>query len=325
MNDIGREGLPDAPTAKETARKAAAWIRQRDFWDWSETDQVKLDMWRAESLAHEAAFLRLDAAWNRTERLAALRGAKRGWLPVPRSRRGAARVVAGLAILAMICAAGANYLFALKEKTYVTVVGGHRTLALADGSQIELNTDTVLRLAADERSAFLDRGEAYFQIKHDAIRPFVVTTAKNRVTDLGTKFLVSDSEDRLEVSLVEGRARIETAIAAGRTRSAVLTQGDFAIVTADSISVTKKPVRELANELGWRHGVLVFKHTTLADAATEFNRYNRDKLVIVDTGTGRLKIDGTFPANDVKPFTEVAQDVFGLRVDHRGNETVISR
>ncbi len=325
MNDIGREGLPNAPTATEIARKAAAWIRQRDFWDWSEADQIKLDAWRAESLAHEAAFLRLDAAWNRTERLAALRAPKRGWLPASRARRGIVRAVAGLAALVIVCAAGANYLFAPREKIYATQVGGHRTVALADGSQIELNTDTVLRLAVDGRGAFLDRGEAYFQIRHDAIHPFVVTTAKHRVIDLGTKFLIRNDNDRLEVSLMEGRARFETANATGRKRSTGLTPGDFAVATADSMSVTKKPAREMANELGWRRGVLIFRHTTLADAVAEFNRYNREKIVIADANVAQHMIGGTFTTSEVKRFALVVRDVLGLNIENSDDQIVISR
>ncbi len=62
---------------------------------------------------------------------------------------------------------------------------------------------------ANPRKIWLDRGEAYFQIKHDSSRPLTVMTRSYRIVDLGTKFLVRQEDDRLEVSLVEGRARFE--------------------------------------------------------------------------------------------------------------------
>ena len=71
--------------------------------------------------------------------------------------------------------------------------------------------------------------------------------------------------------------------------------------------------------------MLVFKHTTLADAAAEFNRYNREKLVIADPAAAKLTIDGTFPTNDVGAFTDAAQTIFGLQVKNHGDEIVISR
>ena len=71
--------------------------------------------------------------------------------------------------------------------------------------------------------------------------------------------------------------------------------------------------------------MLIFRHTALTDAAAEFNRYNRERIVIGDQAAARLTIDGTFPAKDVRGFAEVAQAVFGLRVERRDGETVISR
>ena len=72
-------------------------------------------------------------------------------------------------------------------------------------------------------------------------------------------------------------------------------------------------------------GLLIFKYTSLADAAAEFNRYNRQKIVIADPDAARLQIIGTFPANEVDAFIEVAQSVFRLHVEHRGDEIVLSR
>jgi transmembrane sensor len=77
--------------------------------------------------------------------------------------------------------------------------------------------------------------------------------------------------------------------------------------------------------LGWRRGMLVFDHTTLADMAGEYNRYNREKIVIADATTARLTISGTLPTNDIDAFTRVARKFFNLRVEKLGNEVVVSR
>ena len=99
----------------------------------------------------------------------------------------------------------------------------------------------------------------------------------------------------------------------------------MAIATANDISVTKKSQRDLATDLGWRRGVLVFHQTTLKDAVAEFNRYNRKKLVIADSKAAALTIGATFPIHDVEAFARVAKNVFGLHVDNQGSEIVISR
>jgi transmembrane sensor len=84
-------------------------------------------------------------------------------------------------------------------------------------------------------------------------------------------------------------------------------------------------MQAFAGKLGWRHGVLVFDHTNLADAATEFNRYNRVKLVVADADTARRTIMGTFRATNIEDFTNLARDVLGLHVQDRPGEIVISR
>lgn len=315
--------------ADDIEAQAADWLQRRHFWNWGAQYQETLDAWLNESPAHLIAYLRLEAAFIRTDRLTALRLplstrlvglARRGWWPVFR------RVAAALLIAAGVGVA-IRYSEQPKAKTYSASVGDRKILTLADGSRIELNTDTVLRLSADarQRTVWLDRGEAYFQIRHDAIHPFTVITSDHRITDLGTKFLVRKERNHIEVSLVEGRARVDSSSTWRPSQSALLTPGDVVVATADSMSLMKKSATALGDELGWRRGLLVFRDSSLLDAAAEFNRYNTHKIVITDQAAAHLVVGGTFPANDTSLFVRAAQRLFGLRADIRGNETVISR
>jgi transmembrane sensor len=212
------------------------------------------------------------------------------------------------------------------EKIYSTAVGAHRMIALADGSHVELNTNTLLRAAIDThyRKVWLDRGEVFFQIAHDTGHPFVVMAGDRSITVLGTKFLVRRDSDRFEVAVLEGRVRVDAA-GGSNAHSALLSAGDLVIVRPDAALYRQKVSQKLNDELGWRRGVLVFDHTTLADAAAEFNRYNSRKLVVTGAIASRLTIDGTFPTGNPAAFIDIVQDVFGLRTENRSDETVISR
>jgi transmembrane sensor len=322
MSNAGFEHLP-ANGAAEIEADAAAWVRRRHFWDWSEQDQTALDAWLNESLAHEVAYVRLEAAWNRTERLVALHPFKHEQVDVvKRNWRVPLAIAAGFAVIAFVSAAALPLLHRPKEAIYSTPVGGREIITLADGSKIELNTASVLRLAPDQREAVLDTGEAYFQIKHDAAHPFSLRVAGRSVVDLGTKFLVRDDRAQVEVALVEGRARLEPA---ATSRAITLMPGDVAVSTADATSVTKMSAHDLANELSWRRGLLIFHNAPLASAAAAINRYNDNKLVIDDPAIAQLMINGTFRTNDNQVFARMAQDVFGLRGTYRANTTRISR
>ncbi len=209
---MSAEIRPAETNADDIEQEAALWIDRRDRGDWTPQDQRQLDAWLAQSMTHSIAFWRLNAAWKRTERLAALRPrVSRSANPFWREqiKTGLARSAMAL-VVASLLGGGAFYFSRPEQRSYATPVGGREILSLADGSQIELNTDTALRISgkSGERKVWLDRGEAYFQIKHDAAHPFMVAVSNRRVVDLGTKFSVRADAGRTEIALTEGSARV---------------------------------------------------------------------------------------------------------------------
>ena len=311
--------------AREIDARAAEWIEQRNFGEWSDADQAALEAWLAESIAHRVAFVRLDTGWRQTERLTVLRPFTSEQVE-PRGRKGFfISIAAVLALAAMLGAGALNYIAQPHDRIYATGVGGHETIAFADGTKIELNTDTVLRarMTTSERTIWLDKGEAYFRVHHDAKMPFTVVASGHRVTDLGTSFLVRRDRDQLEVALLEGRVRF--GVASTRAKTSLLKPGDDVVATAEAVSLTHETPATLAGKLTWRRGVVVFKDTALADAVRELDRYNGQKLVVADPSIAHRKISGTIPAKDIEGFIRVVRDVLGLHVQNDGNEVVITR
>lgn len=308
--------------------RAVEWLLAReDNEDWSGADQAALDAWLNEAPEHLLAYWRAKSGWKRTEVLSALRPFRPQPKPEPAhnwKRFRLAMVAASVAVIGIAGIIAANWKTE-RYVTYSTALGGHKTLALGDGSEIELNTDTVVRLPKGVgRQVILEKGEAFFQVRHDDSNPFIVTTNSGRVVDLGTKFVIRQHNRVVKVSLVEGRARFEGASQEGEKRSVVLDPGDVVLATADSVSLMKKPARELSNEMGWRHGMLIFRHKTLAEAADEFNRYNTEKI-IVDPSVAHLEIRGTFHTADVSLFARMTEKALGLHTSTKGNDISITR
>ena len=321
--------------AREIQARAASWIEERESEDWSQNRQTEFDAWIAQSPAHLVAYLRADAVWKRADRLRALSRAggaesgpmKPGASAITSPRRTYFKIAA--ALVAMSFAAGAGvfvYLHGSKSQAYSTTVGGRETLTLDDGSQIELNTNTTVRVAYEgkRRSIWLDKGEAYFNVTHDAARPFVVRLGNRQVTDLGTKFFIRRDGARVQVALVEGKARFDATLDPAPSQQTILAPGDVLVATADAVSLKKKTTQDLANKLGWRRGMLVFEHASLAEVASEYNRYNRTKLVIAGPEAARLTISGTLPTNDLGAFTRMAVKFFNLHIEKREGEIVVS-
>ena len=315
--------------ARTVEGQAVKWLIERDdAQTWTDEKQREFDAWLAQSPAHQTAFWRVEASWTRTELIADLRPFGFGVNRVAQSRSwlGLFRVAAGLGLFAMLGVGGALYFQKPEMQTFSTPVGGRRVITLLDGSQIELNTNTVVQIGTGEnqRSVKLLQGEAFFQVHHDAAHAFTVAAAGHRVTDLGTKFLMRAQGENLEVTLLEGRASLEPE---GRkqTTPVILEPGDVALATDRSVTLKKRPTQTLIEGLAWRKGILVFDNTLLADAAAEFNRYNPEKIVIGDMGSARFRLNGAIRVNDREEFTRIAKNLFGLHVEERGSETVIRR
>ncbi|HWH59552.1 MAG TPA: FecR domain-containing protein [Terriglobales bacterium] len=313
--------------------QAADWLMQQRTADaWTEADQVRLDAWLAESPAHLLAYWRLEAAWSRTDRLAALRLSTKTEAPSSRPRNifpFLARTVAALVGVGIV---GLIFLRQPAEpqgREFATSVGGHETIRMADGSLVELNTDTTAHVLdrGDMRKVTLNKGEAYFQVVHNQAKPFVVVVGNRKIVDLGTKFLVRQDASKLQVTVFEGLIRFEPGKSQGAPdgKPVSLSAGETLVATARNFSITKATPPDVTEALGWRRGLLVFYRKPLADAASEFNRYNNEQIVIVGDDLGHLPITGTLAATDPDQFIRMAKNLFGLHVEHTDGKILISR
>lgn len=322
-------------------QQAAEWLLKREEPEWSAADQTALDAWLAESTAHEVAYLRLEHGWRRADRLKALPPPD----ATPKPSRRALLWIAPLAATILLAAVlGTLEMREFTGEVYTTAVGGHETVPLADGSKIELNTNTKVRVAvADaprpdeaDRTVWLDRGEAFFDVAHDPKRPFTVYAGDRKIVVLGTKFSVrrqidpKTGREDVRVAVLDGRVRVEPAgggagllrreIAAPASVPAdIATPGDVVIARGGDVQVRPDTVDAVAQSLTWRQGMLAFDRSTLSDAAAEFNRYNRIQIIVTDAGAANLRIGGTFEANNVEAFARILQRSYGLKVQRADN------
>jgi transmembrane sensor len=320
--------------------RAAEWLARRDGPGWDQAQQQQLDAWLAEAVTHRVAYLRLNSTWQRADRLSALRPAAALQPPPPPvsarapARRWLARppMLWMAASLALMLVLGGGWFGAQPSgppgETHSTAVGSHESLTLADGSRLMLNTDTRLRTAVGPatRTVWLDKGEAYFDIAHDAGRPFVVLAGDRRITVLGTRFSVRRQADRVDVVVEQGRVKVEPLqeTASPDLSPTIVTRNQAVVSRADNMLVVAKAPEQIGKELSWRQGKLVFDQMTLADAAAEFNRYNRKKLVIDDPALAGVRIGGSFDTGNVQGFAALMQNVLGVALRDTGEEIRMS-
>ena len=318
--------------ARQVEDQAATWLARSEQSDWSEEQQAELRRWLEQSYSHKAAFWRLEHGWQRADRLAALRGFQ-GTSARKLHPRGNWWPTAIAASIAFMIALSSTY-FVLTgsrperapQQSFSTQLGARKTLALADGSKVELNTATLARARVDKRRRefWLDRGEAYFEIVHDAARPFVIYAGPRTITVLGTKFSVRRDGNRVTVSVVEGRVRVDYRGASDSRPSTTISVGDTAVSVGNSTIVASRSLEQVERTMSWRNGMLTFNNETLADAAAEFNRYNARKIQITDGEAARMRIGGTFEANNVEAFVRLLRQAYGVKVEIDSNAVKIS-
>ena len=338
-------------TASEIAARATAWLIRLDragspeLWE-------ELQQWLDSHPRHRAEFIRQRTAWNRCDQLKLLRPAdgtidaellsgielveppevaqaagtqrppgKAATAPsrggrragVDLSRRGwlAAAAVTGLAILGAWALA-----FRDGSQTYITAIGGRQQITLSDGSEVELNTDSMMRVRINNgrRDVVLIRGEALFHVAHDTSRPFLVTAAATLVRAVGTAFSVRIRADNsVDVVVTEGRVAVgsprpDTAGEPELTPSAAaVAAGEAAAVSRGRLTSRHLSAEELARKLAWTDPAgphLSFWGETLSEVVGEFNRYNVRHLSIADPQIQQIRFGGNFKASDLDGFVE---------------------
>ncbi|MGZ0079031.1 FecR family protein [Methylomonas sp. YC3] len=174
---------------------------------------------------------------------------------------------------------------------YLTGKGEQRTVTLADGSRVMLNTATALAIHFDAgtRRVELLAGEAFFDVAKNPQRPFVVAAAGSEVRAVGTAFAVKRQSEHTEVELVEGIVEIQDA---GQQHQERLTAGQSASIGANSIAL--KSAGQPDSMALWRAGYLQFDGLPLSDAIAQINQYRPGRVVLLNTALADKRISGLF-------------------------------
>ena len=305
--------------------QAATWVIRQDR-GFRAGEREAFEAWLAAATAHKVAYLQQHDTWARADRLAVLRKPAPMREPARPVRRFPAFAVAAMLAIVFCGAGGGYYYYRTLPNIYATGVGQQQTVQLADGTRVQLNTDSRMQatVTASSRTMRLEKGEAYFEVMHDAGRPFVVLAGNRRITDIGTKFSVRLDGDRVRVLVTEGKVRVEAINGSGASGYTIATAGHAVIGQASETLVAGRSPREVIKALGWRNGVLIFDQETLVAAADEFNRYNRKQIVVL--GAARdMHIGGRFRADNADIFASLIQDGLGLNVRYKDDEIIISK
>ncbi|CAM3701597.1 Protein FecR [compost metagenome] len=289
------------PLDYRTLEAAATWYVQLNAAPPSDAQLQAWQDWLGKSQAHAQA-------WARVEKLQRQLGRLPADVALPALAGVRARRRAVLKTLALLMAVGATG-WAVRESTpgqawmaeLRTGKGQRRQVRLADGSQLELNTDSAVDIRYDgqQRLLRLYSGEIMVQTARDsAARPFIVETAEGRVRALGTRFNVRSDNGLSRVSVLEHAVEV-------RPLDQPLLM--LRLETGQSVSFDRTQIAAASTALpgtgAWTQGMLTVIEWRLGDFISELRRYRPGVLRCAES-IADLRLSGAFRIDDTDTVLE---------------------
>lgn len=322
MTSVASVGSGDSDNAES---RAAAWVVRSSEGPLTTEDQKALDRWLASDTRNLGAWVKAQAAWLDVDRLVALdAGAANEPVRVTKPWPWRKIAIAASVLFAIGLGMVAEDRLPGRIETARAEI---RRVALADGSTMFLNGDTVLqvRFSDAQRRIVLRRGEASFKVAHDVGRPFVVEAGEVSARAVGTDFTIGRAADGdIAVTVAEGRVKV-TDTAGGTPRQFVLNHDEQFVAATIGPRRARLDPREIRRQLAWRSGQLIFRGQMLATAAAEVNRHAAKPVVINDSSLGRAEFIGVFRVGDSRAFANAAAAAFNGEVSETPEAFVLAR
>lgn len=245
---------------------------------------------------------------------------------------GAAAAAIGAAIAAAVVAFW--LLLPAASQRYATGLGEQRSILLADGSRVTLNSASSIDVALGERRRIvhLVRGEALFQVSHDPARPFDVHADGAVVRAIGTEFNVDIQSSYAAVTVLQGQVAVMSGAqaslpvprgsppASGRPplQSFPAPPGALLLGVAQRVIITPagmgnaQRVDDLSAVTAWTRRQLVFESRPLGEVVDELNHSSAQRIVIQSSRLRRRRVTGVIQLDEPSSLLSFLSDVPGV-------------
>lgn len=309
MSDPDKPDDDDALASLDpVTREAVAWLVRTRSGTQTQQDHLDHEAWKAGDPEHRAAAERAEQLWDlmgpafEGKAPATVKGKVHGKGQGKRQSKGHGRIpVVALALVGSAAALFANGLFGPPASFFAdetTGVGERRSVVLADGSRVDLDTRTRFDVAEGGRGLTLHAGQVFVTVARDPTRPFVVRSGDGLIEALGTAFDVHLDKARTTVAVAESAVRV-TAPALGALVSVVDVAAGQETSFAPGTGTAAPQPTDLRARTAWRRGELRFDGRPLGEVMDELGRYGRGVVVFTDESLRRLPVTGVFRVENV--------------------------
>lgn len=243
-----------------------------------------------------------------------------------RARRIMFAIAAGLAAIALGALLQRELATAFRSTPrQVTAAQADRATTLPDGSEIILGARSVLSMdfTGPTRQLDLSSGKAYFKVKHDAARPFVVQAGGVSVTAIGTAFDVRRRRDKVTVTVEEGTVKVQGAATGGGDAPVWRAEAGYQLTYSTKERTASLASVDPASALTWRSGELAYVHEPLGSVVEDLNRYSSRRIVVADPAVAQIPFTGTAWVNSLDDWLAAVQQAYPVDVSESANGEVV--
>ncbi|AXR05861.1 FecR family protein [Salinimonas sediminis] len=326
--------------------QASLWISRVDR-GLTHSEIQQLDQWLAASSGHRRILFELASLWDDMSVMNELSGLyplKSAQATLSSGKDHAAKwkrqarysSAAAVAIVVLFLGfisdwswlMGTDNTTAQVSRRLATAIGEQRTVKLADGSYVQLNTNSIINIdfSGGVRRIVLQKGEAHFAVAHDHYRPFVVEAGANTVTAIGTAFNMQLTDtDAFELVVTEGKVLVRDTTSAQDASDAtalinpdatasgqLLTAGEKANIRGQVDQRQSLTSDAMQQDLAWQQGMIVFKGEPLEDALKEIGRYTPVTFKIADENLKQKRVAGYFKVGDISGLLFALKNSFNI-------------
>jgi transmembrane sensor len=206
-----------------------------------------------------------------------------------------------------------------------TGVGVRDSMTLVDGTRIVLGPLSSVKVVSGYGSGSREvevRGDAWFDVTHDASKPFTVHAGSATITDVGTTFAVrSDDPAGVSVSVSDGAVslrRLTTPVSAG----VILKAGDNGLLQSDGRVVARRG-SATEDDVAWLKGRLVFRGAPISQVAAEMRKWYGIELKVADGALNNRHLTATFAGESAERVLETIRLALGADIERRGDTAVV--
>lgn len=238
------------------------------------------------------------------------------------------RIAAAIIVAALLTFSGYEAFYKSKGAAMVEISSASqnlKTITLPDGTLVSLNSDTRLtypkKFSGKTREVSFE-GEAFFEVKPDKNKPFIIHAGQAQIKVLGTSFNVSAYPQTEQVEVVVETGRVQVSEQTTKTNELILTPGDKGTLVYSSHSL-HKTMNQNPNYLAWKTRILTFKATSLAEVIGELEKVYKVNIRLADQKLGGLMLSAQFNDYSLDFILKVIENTFLIEVKNENGQYIL--